>query len=67
MCKKHFYCETDWGAKVVVADSLSMAWDEILKAYGNIHVKFIREATSDDLLWVEAMGGYIPELENAED
>lgn len=64
---KHFYCETAWGAKVVVADSLSMAWDEVLRDDGKLHVKFVREATSDDLLWVEVMGGYIPELENAED
>ena len=57
-----FYVETGMGACVRAAVDKAAAHEAALREVGTYNgVQVVRLATEDDLAWVRAMGGYIPE------
>jgi len=56
------YAETGLGACLTEARDVESGRRAILKEVGTYNgVKVCRKATKDDIEWVRAMGGYVPE------
>lgn len=59
-----YYFESDSGCGIRSLSKLSQqaARAELLKEVGTFNgLRVFRKATDDDIAWVKAMGGYIPE------
>jgi hypothetical protein len=62
-----FYVETGIGCSIEYGrkGSENKVRERVLREVGTYNgVKRIREATKDDIAWVQAMGGYIPKGRN---
>lgn len=62
--EKKAYTFTLWNhcMGVVRADNLQVAKREMLLEYGRANVTSVREATEEDIVWFQAMGGAINEV-----
>jgi len=59
---KTYYCETGLGACLVQAQNLNLARHKAIEDAGtHAGVQLVRKASSTDIEWVRAMGGWVPE------
>jgi hypothetical protein len=57
---KHFYVGIEGGNQgIVTAISLSAARKKAISLFGSLQIRFIREATEEELSWHQAFGGAI--------
>ncbi len=57
-----YYVSTGLGATLVVAEDQDSAEEKTLRKVGTYNgVQDCREATEQDIEWVRAMGGYVPQ------
>ena len=57
-----YYIENDYGCGLSAAKDLESARHAALRENGTNHFRLVRKATKDDIAWVRAMGGYVPEI-----
>ena len=56
-----YYIETTYGCGIRVAYNIQQARKNALREEGESNVMDIRKATKEDIGWVGAMGGRVPE------
>lgn len=57
-----YYAETDMGATLIVAGSVESAHKKARERVGSYNrVHLVRKATAQDIAWVSAMGGVVPD------
>jgi len=59
--KKLYYVETDCGCGIRTAESIEQATRDAVRECGTDNFKRVQEATEENVEWVRAMGGYIPD------
>lgn len=59
---KIYYADTDRGCALRAANSLAQARAQFNREVGSDNVQVVRVATQEDIDWVEAMGGEVPDL-----
>lgn len=57
-----YYFELDCGCGIHASTTLKKAEKELLAEYGWGRFKSVKKATKENISWVQAMGGYIPEV-----
>lgn len=63
-----YYFETSIGAGLRLAYSAEQARYQLRKEVGTMTgIGLVRKATEQDIAWVQAMGGYIPEIPDTEE
>lgn len=61
---KWFYFESDRGCGIHEDKDIECATENLCFEVGHEFLRLVREATEEDVDWVNAMGGYIPETNN---
>lgn len=62
MKTKHFYVNLEYGCTIVKATNQTAARKFALAEWGRSGFVNVREATDEDVAWVQAMGGAIHEV-----
>lgn len=56
------YCgRTERGMTLVVADTRTDAFDQVAQEVGYGEIQSVQLATAEDVSWIKAMGGWVPE------
>ena len=59
---KLYYVDTEFGCAIRAASDIDEARRAALREVGSNGYKSVRPAKTEDIEWVKAMGGYVPNI-----